>query len=192
MYEREFITNTNGKRKKKDNQACSFQGSPPAQGIFMCPVQPVLPWLQPKVTTGLSSLSVGRCPQLHWGWFFPSFGGPPLSGRSLGSEARSELSNYLFGCWWLLRAEALQSQGKTFISVTKTRGYSLSPASGWEVPRIMVGTLPARAAAFFCKLVCSLLLRLQRGFIRCCDLQYTNPLKKHQWNPQLGRSSLMR
>lgn len=25
-----------------------------------------------------------------------------------------------------------------------------------------------------------------------CDLQYTNPLKKHKWNTQLGRSSLMR
>lgn len=108
------------------------------------------------------------------------------AGRSLQAHGhrapqRNPDSAITFYCWWLRRAEVLQSQGKAFISAG-TWGGTPVPSQWLKSYRHYSGTLPVgcrggffvNSHGFFCYSY------KDSVFIRCCDLRYTNPLKKHK------------
>lgn len=126
-------------------------------------------------------------------WGFCGFGDLALNGLSSGSKAPSGLAITFV----LLVAAWTRGASKTRKRIYLSQGIGvvwLAPASGWKVTCIMAGTLPVRGSCgFFVNSHAPFCYSYKDSiFIRCCDLPYTNPLKKHKWNPQLGRSSLMR
>lgn len=105
---------------------------------------------------------------------------------TLRSAIRTE--QLLFYRWWLRRTEMLQSQGKAFISAKTWGGMPLS--SQWLRSYLQYGgTLPVcwshgffvNSPALFCYSYKASV------FIRCCDLRYTNPLKKTQMKSPAGK-----
>lgn len=169
--------------RKKENQRCSFQNHPPP--LRICTSNPRL--------RGRLRLGGGR----------PALGGartgstpgdrrgvsrirPPWVWRSGWKWAVAMKCNQdrqlLLYRWWPHRAEGLQSPGAAFISA-ETGG-------GRPLPRQWLeSSLPVRwSHGFFVNSHASFCCGYKDSvFIRCCDLRYTNPLKKTQMKSPAGK-----
>lgn len=84
--------------------------------------------------------------------------------------------------------------GKKSFTPSKVLMSSSSPVPYWGVTHCTHATAPTQSSdIFFGSCVAPFCYsNKEPALARGCDLQYTNPLKKHKWNTQLGRSSLMR
>lgn len=112
---------------------------------------------------------------------FWGFADRAVSGLSSDSEVQSGLaitSLLLVAAW----SRGASKPRKCIYLSQGIRVVRLSPASGWEATCIGAGALPGRGSCGFFVNSPALFCCSYKGsvFIRCCDLQYTNPLKKHK------------
>lgn len=177
--------------RKKENQRCSSKTCPPPtpapatlHGASICISNP--PFRGRLMFRGgpraLTLYKEALRPErrlcwksgLRWTWR----SGCKWAVTALRSAIRSQ--QLLLHHWWLRPAEALQSQAEAFISA-ETGVARLPPASGWKDPCITAAPPVCRSCGFFVNWHALFCYSYKDSvFTRCCDLPYTNPLKKHK------------